>query len=670
MKHSDLLNFILNSLETDAYDFGAFIELNGLDINFFPSNDEIDYAKEYFTLHAISDGEIILYTPSSYEANSLAYSLDGENWSTFNSNTTFSVNTDDIIMVKCVANAYTRGINLTMFNGTCDYEVYGNAMSLLYGDDFEGQTELKGTSSFQALFYNQTNLKNTKNLILPTTTLAESCYSYMFGGCTSLTNAPKLPATTLAENCYIGMFNSCTSLTNAPKLPATTLANWCYSSMFYGCTSLTTAPQLLATTLADYCYDSMFRDCTSLTTAPQLLATTLADYCYNSMFRDCTSLTTAPELLATTLADYCYDSMFYGCTSLTEAPQLPATTLASNCYSYMFYGCTSLTEAPQLPARTLANYCYNSMFRDCSKLNKITMLATNINASSCLGGWVSGVASSGTFVKNVNMTTLPSGNNGIPTGWVVKSNIIPYIINKTNENITFYYNNGLFTPSNTVTAPLTNTFSQSHILSFKPNCEIIVNIANIKNDYKWTANKTLQTVMNELNIYSILDLEIIITSVIIPEEDSYYGYGYGVDLVPEEYVQKDYFTITALEDGLTVNLPNNDDNNNSNILQYSINGSNWNILLPNKQTPSINKGQTIQFVMINPTIAYGIGTFNISKKCNISGNIMSLLYGNNFDGKNDLTQHPYCFYELFKNCTTIINAKASALKIAYAQVLK
>jgi hypothetical protein len=59
------------------------------------------------------------------------------------------------------------------------------------------------------------------------------------------------------------------------------------------------------------------------------------------------------------------------------------------------------------------------MFRDCSKLNYIKMLATDISASNCLENWVSGVSSTGTFVKNPAMTTLHYGWSGIPEGWTV-----------------------------------------------------------------------------------------------------------------------------------------------------------------------------------------------------------------------------------------------------------
>ena len=141
------------------------------------------------------------------------------------------------------------------------------------------------------------------------------------------------------------------------------------------------------------------------------------------LFNKCVNLVNAKDLVlpAVILSEESYYSMFRDCTSLTTAPELPATTLAQRCYNSMFQGCTSLTTAPELPATTLATYCYYYMFNGCSQLNYIKMLATNISASSCLYNWVNGVASNGTFVKNANMTTLPSGTSGIPNGWTIEN---------------------------------------------------------------------------------------------------------------------------------------------------------------------------------------------------------------------------------------------------------
>ena len=147
----------------------------------------------------------------------------------------------------------------------------------------------------------------------------------------------------------------------------------------------------------------------------------MSEYLFYGLFRRCDTIVDASKLeLPTILANFCFHEMFYGCTSLVNAPALPATTLANYCYYCMFEGCTSLTTAPTLPATTLANYCYYCMFEGCTKLNYIKMLATYIYVTHGLTNWVSGVASSGTFVKNPNATWDVVGVNGVPQGWAVK----------------------------------------------------------------------------------------------------------------------------------------------------------------------------------------------------------------------------------------------------------
>ena len=216
-------------------------------------------------------------------------------------------------------------------------------------------------------------------------------------------------------------------ITSTDYTTATTLAsNFTFLGLFCNCTGLTSAENLVlpATTLSGNCYYGMFSGCTSLTTAPELPATTLATGCYNAMFYGCTSLAAAPELPATTLANNCYYQMFRGCTSLINVPPIgtTATTMAASACCAMFSGCTSLTTAPELPATTLANYCYNGMFYGCSKLNYIKCLATSVSASGCKTGWVSSVASSGTFVKaaGISESTWSRGTSGIPNNWTVE----------------------------------------------------------------------------------------------------------------------------------------------------------------------------------------------------------------------------------------------------------
>ena len=154
----------------------------------------------------------------------------------------------------------------------------------------------------------------------------------------------------------------------------------------------------------------------------------LKQYCGKGLFMSCSALKDVSELElpATTLAGDCYYNMFTF-TSITTAPALPAETLANNCYSFMFSYCSSLTTAPILPATTLVSSCYTYMFSYCGSLNYIKCLATDISAGNCTNNWVTGVASTGTFVKDNNMTgwTVDS-RNGIPNGWTVEDNM-PYL---------------------------------------------------------------------------------------------------------------------------------------------------------------------------------------------------------------------------------------------------
>lgn len=178
---------------------------------------------------------------------------------------------------------------------------------------------------------------------------------------------------------------------------STTLTqNWCFFEMFMGL-KVVNADKLI------------------------LAATTLSGSCYNQLFYDCTYLMKPPTLPATTLASSCYSSMFSDCTSLVNAPELPATTLASSCYRNMFNGCTSLTTAPELPATTLARDCYNSMFSGCTNLNYIKAMFTTRPKVTYTSGWVNGVASTGTFVKNSAAQWNVTGIDGIPSGWTVET---------------------------------------------------------------------------------------------------------------------------------------------------------------------------------------------------------------------------------------------------------
>lgn len=376
------------------------------------------WSNKYLTIEALEDDFTF-----NFNYNNIEYRIEGNDaWTLLSAGTNSpTLNAGQRILLKgnCVVNG-RNGIG--QFSSQQKFNVMGNVMSLLFGDDFKDKYNLTNYNYAFMNLFSSTLILNAENLILPATILADYCYYCMFHTCTLLTTAPKLPATKLTAYCYSNMFVNCSSLTSAPELPATELANYCYAHMFYNCTSLISTPELPATTLTNYCYQYMFCGCTSLTSVPKLPATTLTDSCYFSMFENCISLTSAPELPATTLKYGCYYNMFYRCSSLTAAPELPATTLALNCYSYMFANCTSLASAPELPAIALVYGCYSYMFQGCTKLNYIKAMFTTTPSTSYLNSWVTGVSSIGTFVKNAAATWEDTfGTSAIPSGWTVQT---------------------------------------------------------------------------------------------------------------------------------------------------------------------------------------------------------------------------------------------------------
>ena len=250
----------------------------------------LDYSQEYLTFKILTDGTITYHIEEQGVALiPLSYSLDnGETWSEPADSISLTVHSGDVIMWKGEREYEESETQYGYFFGgsTAAFEVEGNIMSLMYSDDFIGQTSLKDIPAAFAMIFQMTNVVNAKNLILPATTLTDYCYAVMFRSCVRLKYPPKLPADELSNNCYDNMFANCTSLIKAPALPATSLRKLmaCYIQMFANCTSLKKAPKLPADEISPSCYAGMFQNCTSLVKAPALPADETYQTCYAGMF--------------------------------------------------------------------------------------------------------------------------------------------------------------------------------------------------------------------------------------------------------------------------------------------------------------------------------------------------------------------------------------------------
>ena len=199
-----------------------------------------NYSQNYLTFDVLTDGTICWKAFGS-EAKTISYRINGGLWTSITSTSdgiTFGVNEGDIVEFKGSNETYatSKSAYSGFDGGTATYDISGNIMSLIYGDEFVGQTTMSGTYNFCSLF-KQSKAVSAEHLILPAASLTACCYRAMFSKCHTLEVAPALPATTLAASCYWYMFEEC-AITTAPELNATTLVQECYGHMFENAGSL------------------------------------------------------------------------------------------------------------------------------------------------------------------------------------------------------------------------------------------------------------------------------------------------------------------------------------------------------------------------------------------------------------------------------------------------
>lgn len=220
-----------------------------------------NYYKEYFTIEITRAGSFTVVpaidpksTLSSIDASialTISYSLNGGEWisvTLLTEGLTLNVSVGDTIRFKGNNTNYCNNIpasNIdsphrlwyvvfgciqndgdvykgTFTSTTARFKAYGNIMSLLYGDNFIGQTTLPATYTFCQLF-KTSGIVSAEHLILPAMTLTDSCYRAMFSKAYRLKISPIFPAKNLTMECYKYMFENCTGLKKITCLAETGL---------------------------------------------------------------------------------------------------------------------------------------------------------------------------------------------------------------------------------------------------------------------------------------------------------------------------------------------------------------------------------------------------------------------------------------------------------------
>lgn len=592
---------------TSARTVSGVYNFHGIEIQYSitqQGKEETPYAEQYLTFDVLTSGDILWTHSGLTTPITISYSKDyGVTWQTITTTTggtPISVNAGDKVYIKGTNTRYTEG-DKTKFaafsGGTATYNVEGNIMSLIYGDNFSGQTTLS-TNWALANVFNTSNIISAENLVMPATTLSNYCYRATFANCSYLETPPELPATTLSEGCYWYMFDNDITLTVAPDLPSTTLAVGCYVGMFHHCSGLTTAPDLLAETL-------------------------------------------------------------------------PVSA-------------------------------YSSMFDACININYIRCLATNISASSCTYKWVNSVASSGTFVKDGSMTGWTIGMNGIPTNWITQNEgLAPPTISCDGEVVTLYCNDPTITiyyrldnvggfVEYTQTIEITADTVVSAYAVFDGETSTTVTETCVYSPVQLVAptitcdgeNVYLACVTQGANIYYRLDggsytqysASIPITAdTVVDAYSTIHGRVSTVvtqtcEYSPVHHYENDYLTFKIRTNGKVYLHSNNDV---VKTIDYSLNGGAWSTITASDSSTYINvsTGDVVRFRGENTsysTSKSGYTGFGHGERTptgqssydsdaaefDIEGNIMSLVYGDNFSGQTAMTG-TYNFCSLFKKSKCI-----------------
>lgn len=180
----------------------------------------------------------------------------------------------------------------------------------------------------------------------PVTTTGDFNGSNCFQGCTSLTGAPVLPTAVGGQNIFCdNMFRDCTSLEVGPVLPhyaidSETTPYWYGTSYMYsGCTALTEGSAFPDEVGGLLHAVGMYINCTSIVRVPPLPNKVGNTLNTAFMFSGCTSLTDGPSLPSTIGDAVTIKRMYYGCSSLTGASiNFPLSLVNEDSYGEVFYG--------------------------------------------------------------------------------------------------------------------------------------------------------------------------------------------------------------------------------------------------------------------------------------------------------------------------------------------
>ena len=220
--------------------------VNGIPSGWTTQDNTHDYSQDYFTIVSRANSNVIKLMCAESWGDSYPIEVEvstdnGNTWTTKESTTSgvtlATLNNGDKLLVRGQNSGYAYYMDPYQYNcfvSTGNFDVQGNIMSLIVGDDFENAISFQDQYAFVSLFANCTHLIHAHNLVLPATDLYGGDYREMFSGCTSLVSGPTLPALKPYIASYDSMFYGCSSLTSVTCLATDISEVGCVEDWMYG----------------------------------------------------------------------------------------------------------------------------------------------------------------------------------------------------------------------------------------------------------------------------------------------------------------------------------------------------------------------------------------------------------------------------------------------------
>ena len=383
-----------------------------------------------------------------------------------------------------------------------------------------------------------------------------------------------------------------------------------FASLFSASDKLVDASQLYIgayTTVGEQGMYYMFSNCTSLVNPPDFSGVTTVGYLGCSyMFNGCTSLETPPDFSGvTTVGSRGCSYMFNGCTSLEYAADLHSITSLGSSQSVMrgmYYDCTSLEEPSDMP---LLNYAvgintFDSMYYGCTSLKRVPDLHS---LTSVVSNAMSSMFYGCTSLRrglDISGITVNADSNAYSYMYYGCTNLFEAWFGTANGGTDGNFSHWM------------DNVAEYGVIHGNPSGG---NYGGLPNTVKWVGE--------------------FIDPTMLSDEDEHFAITTGDYITGSPHI-----TVTG---------------NDSDTIDYSLNnGSTWTTITPASGGTDITVSRRTK-VLFRHTGAMNGMKFSCDKAFAVSGNIDSLIHGDNFV-QSGATMPQLAFTSLFKDATKLVDA--------------